>query len=214
VWGPKSPLIRDQHGRTEWGWAMLDALAAERPGESAPLFVCAGASWGGVRQYAKAFGPFYTRMQEVGQSLIAGYGWDTKLVPPDEWTGLWGPRLHLAMEPLDIARTTPIPAFANSSRSQETEQWGSINYLHAWKDLRDEPDAFRITLVGEGKVDMTPRRLQRFTPKRGEVLRWQAGERSGTVTADAYGLVTLKELEIPAGGLVVTILRAQGKESR
>ncbi|MBN1419656.1 MAG: carbohydrate-binding family 9-like protein [Planctomycetes bacterium] len=214
AWGPKSPLIRDERGRTEWGWAMLDALAAERPGQSAPLLVCAGASWGGVRQYAKAFGPFYTKMQEAGQPLIAGFGWDTKLVPPDEWTGLWGPRLHLAMEPLDIARMTPIPAFARSSRTQETEQWGNINYMHAWKDLRDEPDAFRITLAGEGTVDLTPRRLQRFAVKPGEIVRWEAGGRSGAGSADANGLVTLKALEIPAGGLTVTILRAQERESR
>ncbi len=207
AWGPKSPGIRDAFGRAEWGWAMLDRLAAERPGEPAPLFICEGASWGGVRAYAKAFGPFYDRMQEAGQPLIAGFGWDTKLVRPNEWTGLWGPRTHVAMDPIDLTRATPIPAFARSSRSQETEQWGNINYFHAWKDLADEPGLFRIELSGEGTVDLTPRRLRRFRPSPGEVLRYEAGSERGAVAADSNGVVTLRGLRIPAGGVVVTIRR-------
>ena len=65
--------IADEHGRTNWDWAMLDKLARERPGQSMPLVICVGTSWGGMRQYGKAFGPYYTAMQEVGQPVIAGH---------------------------------------------------------------------------------------------------------------------------------------------
>ena len=219
AWGPKSPEIADEHGRTNWDWAMLDKLARERPGQAIPLMVCVSTSWGGVRQYGKAFGPYYTAMQDVRQPLIAGHGWDKKLITPDWYTGQWQPRRGIAAPELDLTRKTPIPAFANASTTHESLQGGNTNWNHTWHDVRDEPGHFQITLGGTGTVDMTPRRLQQFRPKPSQRLKWMTEPiphprdqeppqaQSGTVTVDEHGLITLKGLKIPLGGLVVKISR-------
>jgi hypothetical protein len=219
AWGPKSREIADEHGRTNWDWAMLDKLARERPGPSMPLMICVGTSWGGVRQYGKAFGPYYTAMQELGQPLIAGHGWDKGLITPDWYTGLWQPRRGIAVPGLDLTRKTPIPAFANASTTQESLQGGNTNWNHIWHDVRDEPGHFQIALGGVGTVDVTPRRLQHFRGRPGERLKWMTEPiphprdrepppvQSGTVTVDEHGRITLKGLKIPQGGLVVKVSR-------
>jgi len=219
AWGPKSPEITDEHGRTNWDWAMLDKLARERPGQSTPLMICVGTSWGGVRQYGKAFGAYYSAMQQVRQPLIAGHGWNKKLIAPDWYTGLWQPRRGIGAPELHLTRKTPIPAFANASTTHESLQSGNTNWDHTWHDVQDEPGHFQITLGGVGTVDMTPRRLQHFRPKPGQRLKWMTEPirhpkdekppqaRSGTVTVDEHGLITLKGLKIPQGGLVVKISR-------
>jgi len=200
---------------------MLDRLALERPDASMPLIVCEGASWGGVRQYGKGYGPFYTNMQEARQPLIAGFGWDTKLITPDYYTGGWQSRQHLDAAALDLAQTTPVLAFANSSCSVEKLQSGNVNYKHVWNNLEETPERLRVTLAGAGTVDVTPRRLQRFTVRPGEHLVWRTEPQpdkrdkqppkphSGTVTADAHGLFTVEGLEIPAGGTVLTVTRSK-----
>lgn len=219
AWGPKSPRIRDEYGRAEWGWTMLGKLALERPAEAMPLLACEGGSWGGVRGYGKAFGPFYANLQEARQPLLAGFGWNTKLIAPEWYSGLWQRRRDVDAAGLDMSRRTPIPAFANSSCSVEKLQSGNINWMHTWRDVEDEPDRFAITLGGAGRVDMTPRRLQAFQARPGETLHFRAeplrdrqkGEtpapQTGSVTADGDGLFTLSELQIPRAGLVVRVTR-------
>jgi len=219
AWGTKSPQIADEHGRTNWDWAMLDKLAGQRPEESMPLMLCVGTSWGGVRQYGKAFGPYYTAMQQMRQPLVAGHGWDKQLITPGWYTGLWQPRRGIEAPELDLTRKTPILAFANASTTEEKLQSGNTNWNHTWGDVQDEPAHFQITLGGAGTVDMTPRRLQHFRPKPGERLRWKTEPiphpkdppppqaQSGTVTVDEHGRITVAGLEIPQGGLVVKISR-------
>jgi hypothetical protein len=221
AWGPKRPDIQDAHGRADWGWAMLDRLALERPEVAMPMLVCEGASWGGVREYGKGFGPFYANLARARQPLVAGFGWDTKLVTPDYDTGLWQSRQHLDAAGLDLTRTTPVLAFANSSRSVEKLQHGNVNYKHVWSDLEDTPDRFRVTLAGEGTVDVTPRRLRRFRIRPGRRLAWRTepqpdkrdneppAPQRGTVTVGAHGLFTVPAVEIPRGGTVLTVAPAE-----
>jgi hypothetical protein len=159
-------------------------------------------------------------MQEACQPLIAGFGWDTQLITPDWYSGLWQPRRNLSTPELDITRATPIPAFANSSRSIEKLQSGNINWMHFWGDVRDTNDSFQITLGGQGTVDVTPRRLKQFQVKPGQLLKWSTEPlpdpkqkepppaRSGSVQADEHGLFTVKGVAIPAGGLRLEVTRA------
>jgi len=223
AWGPKDQAIKDDKGRANWGWAMLDDLARERPGEHIPLILCSGTSWGGKRFYGSGHGPFYGNMQKMGQPVIAGHGWNKKLIPPDWYTGLWGPRRYSpATKPIDMTCKTPVPAFANSSGTHMSLQDGNVNFDHTWQDVVDEPGRFQIAIRGPGKVDMTLRRIQKFKLEGGELVRWQAkpvlGRRDkkedhppaeGTVEADEHALVTLKNLKIPGDRLVVTLTRAK-----
>jgi hypothetical protein len=154
---------------------------------------------------------------------MAGFGWDTQLITPYYYTGLWQRRKHFDNVPtLDITRTTPIPALANASTSIERLQYGNINCMHWWTDVVDEPDRFQITLGGTGSVDLTPRRVQRFTIRPGERVSWRTTPlpdpkrrkdeeppqpQNGAATADANGLVTIRGLNVPRGGVTVTVTR-------
>ena len=53
-----------------------------------------------------------------------------------------------------------------------------------------------FALPEEATATVTLRRLQRFSVNPGEEVRWSFGARSGTIHADAEGLVTIPGLTI------------------
>ena len=217
AWGPRGPRTTDEQGRGDWAWADLDRVVLSAPGTDLPLFVCRGASWGGVKGWGMGRGRFYTAMKQARQPLLAHWAWGGTLFPPDRYTGLW--------RGLDLRRDSPVPAFANSSADAEGEGKGQTNSVYRWKDVTDTHDAFEITITGAaGTFDLTPRRLRKFRVRPGEPLRWEGvylpGRRggkadpvSGAVAADARGVVTLKQLKLTGevGGIRVRITRSGGE---
>jgi hypothetical protein len=215
AWGPKSAQVKDEHDRGEWRWADLGELAMASPGRDLPLFVCRGASWGRVKGWGRGRGRFYSAMHKAGQPLVAHWAWGGRLQRPDKYTGLW--------RGLDIRRNTPVPAFANCSLDQEGEGSGNTNLSFSWKDLRDTPEGFEVTILCRPcTFDMTPRRLQRFRIKPDQALAWTAtplpGRRgtkatpqSGQVRADSDGVVTLRGLTIPQESPGVQVKVARGR---
>ena len=215
IWGPKSPDIKDDQGRGEWGWAMLDKIVRDKPGRDLPMFHCGGASWGGDKGYAKGEGLFYRAMRDAGQHVSGGWSWNYRLIGPNRYNGLW--------RGLDLSRTTPIPAFANSTADVDSEANGHTNSQYSWKDVKDAPDAFEITVVGPNSgFDLTPRRLQQFKVKPGQKLSWSAvpaapsakgqpgsapAPQNGTVEADANGVITLKGIKCENGSVTVKIAK-------
>lgn len=211
AWGPKDPEVADDKGRSEWAWAELDKLVLAEPGRDLPLFVCKGGSWGRVEGWGKGRGRLYSAMHQARQPLYAHWAWGGTLAAPDRYTGLW--------RGLDITATTPVPALANSSLDKEGEGGGHTNTVYAWKDVKDQPDSFQITITGgESTFDLTPRRLRKFRVKPGEKIMWEAVSlpdrqgktapaQGGQVVADPYGLVTLEKLKLSGGGLVIKIGR-------
>ena len=76
------------------------------------------------------------------------------------------------------------------------------------------PTYFSHSLLENCTVDMTPRFCQKFRISAGEKFRWRnksvADSRvvqNGTVKADKYGLVTLKQLRVTKGKNRVSITR-------
>ena len=216
AWGPKSPAVRDDKGRAEWGWAMLDRLALASESKHLPLMCCGGRSWGRVYQYGKGFGPFYDAMQKARQPLIGGFGWDTKIIFPDKHTGQW--------RGLDLTRATPVLAFRNSSASAEKLQQGNVNWYHRWKDLVDEPERFAATIWSSYRdctFDVTPRRLRNFRPPPGQKLAWEARNApsrrvrepwraAGAVAVDDLGLFTIRGIKNNGSTTVtVSVTRAE-----
>jgi len=155
-------------------------------------------------------------MQKARQPIIGGFGWDTKVVFPDKHTGLW--------RGLDLTRRSPVLAFRDSSASVEKLQHGNVNWYHRWKGLVDEPGRFAATIWSSHRdctFAVTPRRLQRFRPRPGERLAWEAAnaasrrvrepwKAAGTVVVDELGLFTIRGIR-NNGGTTVTVTVTRGK---
>jgi hypothetical protein len=200
AWGPRTPDIKDDQGRAEWAWAELDRLV--KPGADLPLFICKGPSWGRVPGYGNGRGRFYAALQQSKQPLSAHWAWGGTLAVPDRYTGLW--------RGIDLQRGGAVPAFTNASLDKEGEGAGNANAGLTWKDVRDEPNVFQVTVTSGGTTfDLTPRRLSKFKVKPAEKLVWTAGDdQRGEVVADANGLVTLTGLKC-GKELVVRVTRAK-----
>ena len=113
-----------------------------------------------------------------------------------------------------------VPAFSNCSLDNnpgngdpaDGDPFGQINGWLLWQvdDIVDEPGRWEMTVyvtpdcpVASCTVGLTPRRAKRFRPEPGEIFEWTNtgvadGKeiRSGTVTADRWGLVTLKQITV------------------
>ncbi len=96
---------------------------------------------------------------------------------------------------------------------------GQINNFLNWKDAVDKDNEFEITVYltkdapeNSCKVDMTPRRLQKFKINPFMKLNWKnlslvnnIEMQSGDAVADENGLVTVENLEVSKGGNRITI---------
>jgi hypothetical protein len=115
---------------------------------------------------------------------------------------------------LDIQNTTPVPAITNSSADKEGEGSGQTNAGYTWSDVKEDAGVFEITMLGPASTfDLTPRRLSKFRVQPGQKLSWEAvcvatphwnrgqkpAPKSGRVTADGNGLITLRGLELVQG---------------
>jgi len=220
AWGPKSPDVKDQEGRADWGWAMLDQVVLAQRSRDLPLIFCRGYSWGAFeRKFARGKGRFYDAMRKANQPLIADWTWASgQLIKPDKYTGRW--------RGMDMTRTLPVPAFANCSTDRNTEGDGQTNLPMRWQPVKESPEAVEITISGSYRgatVDMAFRRLQAFKVKPGEKLAWEAvssslrGRREklpepqrGTVVVDQDALFVVKGLKI-GGRVALTVKVTRGK---
>jgi pimeloyl-ACP methyl ester carboxylesterase len=127
-----------------------------------------------------------------------------------------------------VVRNETMPGLSNlsSNRSLPPNGEGSFNqtilWSSSWDDWDgkpvDEPDRWQISLCStnqadpackgkEQKVDVTPRRVQKFLIVPGLAYDWinisiPSGKvlKSGTVMADQYGLITVKGFYVSAEG--------------
>lgn len=123
--------------------------------------------------------------------------------------------------PEKFARNLSYPAFANSSIDgklgngdpKDGDLEGGINLGFLWSAVVDEAGKWSVKLANdlakeEMTVDVTPRRLQKFTVKPGDKFTWSAGDATGAVTADAAGRVTVPKVKIkPGAETTLTISR-------
>jgi pimeloyl-ACP methyl ester carboxylesterase len=124
--------------------------------------------------------------------------------------------------PEKFARNQSYPAFRNSSLDDDPGKGdpkegaleGGINLGFVWKDVADEQGKWSVRLSNElakadMTVDVTPRRCQKFKPKPGETVKWQASTgSSGTTAVDGKGLVTIPKIALlPGKETVLTISR-------
>ncbi|OPX23254.1 MAG: hypothetical protein B1H04_03885, partial [Planctomycetales bacterium 4484_123] len=221
AWGPKSGAICDSRGGANWAWADLEGLVLARRAVALPLFVCRGYSWGRFStSWGRGRGRFYRAMHQARQPIFADWSWGGgRLIAPDRHSGLW--------RGVELTRATAVLALSNSTLDADGESDGQTNAAYSWKDMKDGPDEFAVTLLNnssrQGRVDVTPRRLRWFKLAGGQEVVWEARNvpigpkpvttvpvRRGRARADRTGLFTLAGLTIPGrSALVITVRRTR-----
>jgi hypothetical protein len=121
-------------------------------------------------------------------------------------------------------RDASYPAFSNTSsnrnpgdgRPDNGDLIGWMNRGMDWKDVKDQPDEYAITLLADYpgieypvRTDVTLRRLQRFKPEADATLTVRvAGPSPSSVERDSQGRVTIRGVTIPSkAGVRVVITR-------
>lgn len=122
--------------------------------------------------------------------------------------------------PQMFSRATSYPAFGHSSIDNDLGDGspdsgalsGGINLGFSWTAVVDQPHQWSATIsnsvaTAAMTVDVTPRNCQQFHLQPGDAVTWTASSGgSGSVQADAWGLATVSQLVIPAGGSTVLTL--------
>lgn len=125
--------------------------------------------------------------------------------------------------PIDIRLDQSLPAFTRCSLDNlpgngsptDGDPAGQINAYLYWEtgDIIDTSNQWAMTVAltgsapqGSCKVDVTPRRLQQLKVAPGQTLHWTNRDvatgtvlESGTVQADANGLITLEQITVGKG---------------
>ncbi|NQT89457.1 hypothetical protein HQ560_21995, partial [bacterium] len=125
---------------------------------------------------------------------------------------------------LEVRRNEAIPVFTNASTDDRypglknrtaPDQAGQRNAVFRWRNVSDTTASVtmefwlvrqdeltrKVDVPREAVADVTLRRLQKFAPQKGTRVRWrmQRGKdtlQSGTVQADAKGLLTIPRLKV------------------
>jgi hypothetical protein len=112
------------------------------------------------------------------------------------------------------------PASTTASYFYNRDVGWSTPWNHFGQDVVDQPARYEITLRSTDAdltADVTPRRLQQFVATPGAVYSWENQQASdgtvtasGTVTADAHGLITVPGFSITPGGNRLILVPAGG----
>ena len=223
--GPSMPRVIGPRGiktvRAEDAWAMYSVgdYVNAHPDRDIPFLTCisgTGKDGGHTSEFGWQDDPRGWRgLLQARQPFVAAWSCG---VPRELSKGLDQMRWGVA-----------LPAFSNCSLDNnpgngdesDGDYYGCINGWLLWGD-KDEVDekakwemsVWVISSCPEDActVDVTPRRCKQFWPKPGDRFRWtntslKSGEvvQSGAVTADQWGLVTLKAVKVDKGRQRLTI---------
>lgn len=160
-------------------------------------------------------------------------GWHGLLKGRQPFVASWscGPPRELMRGLAQMRWGVTLPAFSNCSldnnpgngEESDGDYYGCINGWLLWGDKGrvDEKNKWEMTVrvisscpEDSCTVDVTPRRCKSFRPKSGERFKWtntslKDGKlvRAGTVTADKWGLVTLRQVAVGKGRNRLSIVR-------
>ncbi|MBT3380805.1 MAG: hypothetical protein HN742_01455 [Lentisphaerae bacterium] len=130
---------------------------------------------------------------------------------------------------LNIRKDEAYAVFTNASCNDalpwpdhlDNEGAGQVNAFFRWKTLADTADKLelslylvsskdvktRFTIPSGATADVSVRRIQAMQVKPGQAVSWSFGDLTGSVTADAEGVITVPDLRITSVPAALTILR-------
>lgn len=191
--GIKDPVLPDGWWQTGWN-PVFDDTAYLRLHQAFPAFSrCSsdrnpGTGHGNGRTSWDADGGYAGKVEVPGDS-----GWDGDLAGAHNRGLRWDAR-HI----VDTADRLELPL-------RVLDGPGAAPPRPGYPTLGDKLDG---TLPV--RVDVTPRRVQRFQCRPGETVTWEFGSQHGTVTADAEGAVTVPGLELTTAWQTLVVHRARG----
>ena len=131
--------------------------------------------------------------------------------------------------PLDLRTDSSLPAFSRGSLDdnpgdgspESGAPQGQANAFLTWQpeSIVDEPDRWGVVISvvdgapqSKATVDVTPRRLQKFTLRPGDRVKWTntgrgSGAQQGEAIADQWGLVTLPDVQVTRPGNRLLVVR-------
>ena len=219
VCGPVDPSNLHESGLETFQYLDNTFLLRQDPARDAPFISFAngkndkGIGWEQAATYARALQE--TRQPHVFKWAQSGHG--TRVyVPTATGGGDGSPRLK---NYLDVRLGRALPAFTRCSLDDDPgggdptdgDASGQLNLYLRWEadGVVDQSDRFVVScyLIGDApqetcRVDITPRRTQRFRWPPGTRSRWAvvdsagAEVQSGETHADQWGLVTLSAVEL------------------
>ena len=232
ILGPRG-VARTPDGKDAWRVLDLSWYLRQNPGKDIPV-ITGGSNTGRDSGHTCEFGwqddpRGWAALQRARQPFVITWG----VGQADPGGNMHFPTMHpeVAKVFAERAWNTTYPAFSNCSLDDnpgngdpaEGDPCGQINAYLIWDDATsaDEPDRWEMTVrvvktspADECTVDVTPRHTNRFKPRKGQRFAWTATSlarkeqvQSGTVTADEWGLVTLRGLKIDKGRNRIAIRR-------
>jgi pimeloyl-ACP methyl ester carboxylesterase len=217
VYGKQPWQVRFEDGQCVWDHFNDAWYLRRHPEKEVGLIVFSNGKNDGAIGWPQAV-EFYRALKETKRPHVfvwgqAGHGQRATM------PGSLGERVL----PIDVRIDQSLPAFSHCSLDDDPgsgnpgqgDPQGQVNLYLFWEtaDVVDRPDRWQMTLSliekapkDQCTVDVTPRRLQQLKPKPGRQLRWTNTSLSenrqiqaGQVTADRYGLVTLKGVRVGKG---------------
>jgi hypothetical protein len=212
--GPDAAHLAKYQGTGVWDWQNLGEQLAARRGDEMAFIAIAHGTADTVIDWQTVARPAYLYFYQGNRAFIGE-------ITPDDHTWL-GFRYHpnWVFEAMNFPRDESFPALSNASGSLPTppDGVGGYNLTLEWSSSVndfagppvDTPEEWAVTLRsmdGDQTVDVTPRRLQQFTPEPGRLYVWQnvmlsddTVVQEGTVTPDQDGLLTVISFAVSEGG--------------
>ena len=212
--GPDAAHLAKYNGTGVWDWQNLAGQLVARRGDDMALIAITHGTQDTVIDWQSVVRPAYAQFYAGNRAFIGEiYAID------HTWTGF---REH-ANWPFDamlLPRNESLPALANASGSLPAlpDSPGGYNMTLEWSSsinnfagpITDQPEQWAValrSLNGTQTVDVTPRRLQQFQVEPGRAYTWEntrltdgALIQSGTVQADADGLLTIVGFQVEPDG--------------
>jgi len=213
-WAPGSPAhlgpdgIQTVDGEDAWEMYSVGGYVLKYPGRDIPFLICTSGT-GKDRGHTSEFG-----WQDDPR------GWAVLRQARQPFVASWsGGNYQFSQKLAQVRWDLSIPAFSNCSLDNnpgngdpaDGDYYGQINGYLLWDDdIVDQPDHWEMTVFvtddcrrDRATVDITPRHCQRFKPRPDERFTWSNESppdgkvvRSGTVVADQWGLVTIKDITV------------------
>ncbi len=217
VYGPQSWAVEFEDGTPVWDHFNDAWYLRKHPEKGVGLICFSNGKNDGAIGWEQAV-EFYRALQDTRQPHIfvwgqSGHGQRARLpISTDD----------RAM-PMDLRTDRSLPAFTRCSLDDKPgngdpadgDAEGQVNLYLFWKtdDVVDRPDRWEMTVgliasapKDDCTVDVTPRRMQHFSPLPGQSVQWFSraltngkGVQSGKVTVDSQGRATLVGVRVSKG---------------